>query len=94
MLAVSRLRLSVQPRDEVGVLGAGQAALEGRLHGFGVAAHQGRRVEPEAGKDLATIEAGFVERQPNVFSCLCSTNQSIWRSSTRQTMYSRTPLRR
>ena len=33
-----------------------------------VTAHQGRRVEPEAGKDLAAVEAGVVERQTNEFA--------------------------
>ena len=64
----SRLRFRVQPSDEVSVLTAGQAALESCLDALSVTAHQGRRVEPKAGKDLATVETGVVERQTNEFA--------------------------
>jgi hypothetical protein len=65
MLRRSRFGLRFQPRDEVGVFLAGQAALERCLHIWSVTAHQGRRVEPQARKNFAPIEAGCVDAQRN-----------------------------
>ena len=47
---------------------AGQAVLENCLHAWGVAAHQGRRIEPEARKNLASIETGVVNGRANEFA--------------------------
>jgi hypothetical protein len=50
------------------VLGAGQPALAGREHGGCVIPHKSCGVEPKTGKDLAAIEAGFVELKSHVGS--------------------------
>ena len=60
--AASGLRFRVQACDELGVFAAGKTPLESGLNALSITTHQGRGVEPEAGKDLAAIEARIVER--------------------------------
>ena len=76
---------------EIGML-AGTDALEDHRQDPGrIAADHRGRVEPEAGEDLAAEDAvGPGSRR--LYCPPGRTNQSIARSRTRQTMYSRTPL--
>ena len=53
----SVLAIPLQPRHEFGMLGGVEPLLDDSEHGVQFVAHQGGRVEPEAGEDRAAKDA-------------------------------------